>query len=286
MKKNTNKLITIIKNIFTYLILIFMAFSSILPIIWMLMASFKSKAETLIFPPSLKFNLVNIIENYNSTLFSKFGGFWRLLLNSTIVCVLATVIALILGTLAAYGFARFKFRGKKNLAFWILSIRFFPVVAMVIPVFLTMKYIHLIDTYIGLVIPYVSMGLPFVVWLMIGFFQEIPYEIEESAMIDGSSRIGAFFRISIPLAKPGLIAASIFTAIINWNEFLMALFITSTYKSKTAPVAASGLLAAERGIEWNTMATVGIVTILPILIFSLIIQKHLVRGLTLGAVKY
>ncbi|MCL5073281.1 MAG: carbohydrate ABC transporter permease, partial [Actinobacteria bacterium] len=141
-------------------------------------------------------------------------------------------------------------------------------------------------TYLGLVIPYVSMNLPFIIWLMIGFFQEIPSEIEEAAMIDGSSRIGAFFRISIPLAKPGLIAASIFVVILNWNEFLMALFITSTYKSKTAPVAASGLLAAQRAIEWNTMATVGVVTILPILIFSIIIQRHLVRGLTLGAVKY
>ncbi|MCL5071907.1 MAG: carbohydrate ABC transporter permease, partial [Actinobacteria bacterium] len=187
MKKNTYKLNAIIKNIFTYLILIIMALSSIFPILWMLVASFKTRAETLVFPPSFNFDLHTIIENYGATLFSKFGGFWRLLLNSTIVSLVATIIALLLGTLAAYGFARFKFRGKKNLAFWILSTRFFPAMAMVIPVFLTIKNIHLIDTYLGLVIPYVSMNLPFIIWLMIGFFQEIPSEIEEAAKVPNKS---------------------------------------------------------------------------------------------------
>ncbi|MCL5985106.1 MAG: carbohydrate ABC transporter permease [Actinobacteria bacterium] len=273
------------RKVVVYLILIIMAFSSLFPIAWMLIASFKTRAETLAFPPTFNFEMQTIIENYKATLFSKYGGFWRLLLNSVAVSFLSTIFALFLGTLAAYGFARFKFRGKKNLAFWILSTRFLPAMAIVIPVFLTMKYIHLIDNYFGLIIPYIAMSLPFIIWLMIGFFQEIPSELEEAAMVDGASRIGAFLRISIPLAVPGLIAASIFTVIICWNEFLIALFVTSTYKSKTAPVAASGLLAAQRAIEWNTMATVGIVTIIPILIFSIFIQKYLVRGLTLGAIK-
>lgn len=283
--KNIKKLKITFKNIVIYSILIIMVFSSIFPILWMLIASFKTRAETLVFPPTLNFEFSTIIENYSVTLFEKYGGFWRLLLNSVIVTSLSVVISLFLGTLAAYGFARFKFKGNENLAFWILSTKFFPVMVTIMPIFFTIKYIGLLDTYIGLVIPYVSMVLPFIIWLMIGFFKEIPPDIEEAAMVDGSSRIGAFFRISIPLALPGLAAASIFSAILCWNEFLIALFLTSTFRSKTAPVAASGLLAAHRAIEWNTMATVGIVTIIPILIFSIFVQRYLVRGLTLGAIK-
>src|SRR5581483_10866018 len=159
--------------------------------------------------------------------------------------------------------------------YWILSNRFMPVVAIAVPIYLMMLNLRLLDTYQGLILPYVAINIPLVVWVMRGFFDEISHEIDESALV----------RVLLPLSGPGLVTTAILCAIFTWNEFLLGLFIVNTKAAQTVPVGASGLLSMERSIEWNVTTTVGVVTVIPVLIFSLLIQRHIVRGLTAGAVK-
>src|SRR5581483_9288179 len=205
--------------------------------------------------------------------------------NSVVVVVAATLIAMLIGTPAAYGFSRFRFRGSNDLAFWILSNRFTPVIAIAVPVYLMMANLRVLDTYQGMVIPYVAINIPLVVWVMRGFFDDISHEIDEAALIDGCGRWSALLRVVLPICGPGLVTTAILAAIFTWNEFLLGLFIVTTTASQTVPVGASGLLSMERAIEWNVTSTVGVVTVIPVLVFSLLIQRHIVRGLTAGAVK-
>ena len=154
-----------------------------------------------------------------------------------------------------------------------------------LPVMLMMRFIGLDDSLPGLVIPYVAFSLPLVVWILIGFFDEIPRELDDAAMVDGCTRFGVLNRVMLPLVRPGLIVAAIFAAIFIWNEFLVGLYIVNSQALKTIPLGAAGLISAERPIDWNIAATVGVVTIIPIFIFSLFIQRYIVRGITAGAVK-
>ena len=194
-------------------------------------------------------------------------------------------ISIVLATPAAYAFSRIRFRAKERVTSTILSLRFMPAVAVAIPVMLMMRFIGLDDTLPGLVIPYVAFSLPLVVWILIGFFDEIPRELDDAAMVDGCTRFGVLNRVMLPLVRPGLIVAAIFAAIFIWNEFLVGLYVVNSQGLKTIPLGAAGLISAERPIDWNIAATVGVVTIIPIFIFSLFIQRYIVRGITAGAVK-
>jgi multiple sugar transport system permease protein len=198
---------------------------------------------------------------------------------------LATVVALVIGTPAAYAFSRLSFRASEGLANWILSMRFMPPIAVAIPLFLMVKGIGLQDTYAGLVLPYVAFSLPLVVWIMIGFFDEIPREIDDAALIDGCSRFGVLWRVLLPLVRPGLVTAALFGAIFIWNEFLVALYVVDSRDRQTISLGAATLVSAQRPIDWNIAAAVGVVTVIPIFIFSLLVQRYIVRGLTVGAVK-
>jgi len=185
--------------------------------------------------------------------------------------------------MAAYSLARFKFKGSDNIAFWMLSIRMMPPVVAVIPLYIIMRNLRLLDTPWCLVIAYLTINLPFVVWMMKGFFEEIPREIEESALVDGCSTFDVFRRIALPLAAPGLAATGIFTFIFSWNEFLIALILTGT-KSVTLPVGIIGYMK-ETGINWGYMTAGGILALIPVIIFAALAQKNLVKGLTMGALK-
>jgi len=265
-----------------YVVLILLLVWTLGPIVWMVITSFKSHITSL--TPSLNINLEDIVKNYSDVLLVRFGGYWRLLYNSALVGTVSTLIALGIGIPAAYGFSRFNFRRKSDISFYILSQRMIPPVAFVYPIYLMIIRLSMIDTLPGLVIPYVFMLLPFIVWMMIGFFDTIPSELEEAFIVDGYSRFQAFLRVILPLTLPGILAAALFSVILSWNEFMIALFVVGS-GMKTAPIAAAGLVSAEKGIEWNTAATVGVLTILPVLVFAIFVQKYLVRGLTLGAVK-
>jgi multiple sugar transport system permease protein len=191
----------------------------------------------------------------------------------------------VIGTPAAYAFSRLRFRANENLANTILSMRFMPPIAVAIPLFLMIKRIGLQDSYPGLVLPYIAFSLPLVVWIMIGFFDEVPREIDDAALIDGCTRFGVLWRVMLPLVRPGLVTAGLFAAIFIWNEFLVALYVIDSRAYQTISLGAATLVSADRPIDWNIAAAVGVVTVIPILIFSLLVQRYIVRGLTAGAVK-
>ena len=249
------------------------------PPVVLFVTSIKTDIDALSFPPKWIFDptLKNYVAILNTSPLVDYA------LNSLIVASLNTLLCLIVGSMAAYGLARFKFRGADNLAFWILSIRMMPPVAAIIPIYILMKNLRLLDTPWCLVITYLTFNLPFVVWMMKGFFEEIPREIEESALIDGCSDFSVFFRIALPLVAPGLAATAIMVFIFSWNEFLFALILTGT-KAVTLPVGIIGYMK-ETGINWGYMTAGGILALIPVIVFMVLVQKHLVKGLTLGALK-
>lgn len=243
------------------------------------LTSIKTELDALSFPPKWIFKPT--LENYTEIF--KFSPFAKYLLNSLTVASLNTGVVLVLGSFAAYSLARFRFKGAENLAFWILSIRMMPPVAAIIPIYIIMRNLHLLDTPWSLVITYLTFNLPFAVWMMRSFFREIPREIEESALVDGCSVFGAFRKIALPLAAPGLAATGILTFIFSWNEFLFALILTGS-KAVTLPVGITGYMK-ETGINWGYMTAGGALALIPVIVFTILVQKHLVKGLTMGALK-
>lgn len=243
------------------------------------LTSIKTELDALSFPPKWIFQPT--LENYKQIF--QLSPFMKYLLNSLIVASLNTGAVLILGSLAAYSLARFRFKGADNIAFWILSVRMMPPVAAIIPIYIIMRNLRLLDTPWSLVITYLTFNLPFAVWLLRSFFREIPREIEESALVDGCSDFSAFRKIALPLAAPGLAATGILTFIFSWNEFLFALILTGN-KAVTLPVGIIGYMK-ETGINWGYMTAGGVLALIPVIVFTILVQKHLVKGLTMGAVK-
>jgi multiple sugar transport system permease protein len=254
-----------------------------LPVYWLITISLKTEIDQFAVPP-LWIGFKPTLAHYYGTFFLR--PFARYLLISAVAATVSTALALGLGTLAAYSLTRFEWRWRLNehLSYWILSTRMFPPMVTIIPLFLMMRDLRLLNTITALVIVYAGFNLPFVVWMMRGFFQELPMELEEAAMVDGDSRLGALRRIILPLVRPGLAATAIFCLIISWNEFLFALILTQTDASITLPVGIAGRVTQYQ-IQWGEMSAAGVAAMLPILVFALIVQRHLVRGLSLGAVK-
>ena len=265
-----------------YVVLVALGVIGIAPFLYLLVISFKRRIEIVTqVPPTLRFEWSTIARTYREVMFSQ--GMLEFTQNSVIVVGSATLLALLIGTPAAYAFSRIRFRGNEQLANWILSMRFMPPIAVAIPLFLMMKAVGLQDSYPGLVLPYVAFSLPLVVWIMIGFFDEIPREIDDAALVDGCTRFGVLWRIMLPLVRPGLVTAALFGAIFIWNEFLVALYVVDSRDYQTISLGAATLVSAQRPIDWNIAAAVGVVTVVPILVFSLLVQRYIVRGLTAGA---
>jgi multiple sugar transport system permease protein len=255
---------------------------AVIPLVWMVLTSLKSNRE--ITQDSSLFPEVLTPENYVS-LFSgrEFGAY---LTNSIIVTAASVAIALALGTMAAYALARFRLRAgmHRYVGFSLLVVRLLPPVVIIIPIFLVAQQLGLLNTRLSLIIIYAAFNVTIVVWMMESFFREIPVDLEEAAMVDGDTRFAAFRRIVLPLAAPGLVATGIFTAITTYNEFLFALVLTSTPTAETMPVGAATLIG-RINIDTGAMSAAGVIGALPIVVFSIFVQKHLVRGLTMGAVK-
>jgi multiple sugar transport system permease protein len=266
------------KIVFVLITVIIFGFILFPPIV-LFLTSIKTELDALSFPPKWIFQPT--LQNYVDIF--KTSPLIRFLLNSIIVASTNTVLSLGLGSLTAYGLARFKFRGSENLSFWILSIRMMPPVATIIPIYIIMKKVRLLDTPWALIIIYLSFNLPFVVWMMKGFFEDIPRAIEESALIDGCSEFAVFRKIALPLVAPGLAATAVLIFIFSWNEFLFALILTGT-RAVTLPVGIIGFMK-ETGINWGYMAAGGMLALVPVVIFTILVQKHLVKGLTMGALK-
>ena len=254
-----------------------------MPVYWMLTISLKNEVDQFAVPP-LWFSFSPTLVHYRDAFLTR--SFGQYLITSAIVSVSSTICALLIGTLAAYALARFRMprRLDRKLALWILSTRMFPPIVTAVPLFLMMRDLGLLNTRLALIILYTGFNLPFVVWMMRGFFLEIPRELEDAAMMDGDSRMGALRRVLLPLVAPGLAATAVFCLIISWNEFLFALVMTQTDEAMTLPVGIAGRVT-QYEIKWGVMSAAGIVAMLPILVFALAVQKYLVRGLSLGAVK-
>jgi len=252
------------------------------PVYWMFTMSVKTPLEREQRPPAL---IPSEWTGENYRYLFEVRGFQRYAVNSIVVAAASTGIAILTGALFAYALARFTYPFNLNylLLFGVLILRMFPPTVTIIPVFVIFLNLRLIDTVWALIIANVYLQLPFVIWMMIGFFQDIPVEMEEAALVDGDSRLTALWRIVLPLAAPGLVATAILTVIFSWNEFLFALILAES-KAVTLPVATSTLVQ-QFGILWGPMTAAGSLFTIPVLIFALIVQKHLVKGLTLGGVK-
>lgn len=249
------------------------------PFVWMVLMSFKTRLQTFAIPPVVFFKPT--LENYRD-LFAR-GVFGHYFVNSLLTVLASVALALVIAAPAAYGLARFNFRRKKDVAFWILSIRMAPAIAVVIPYFLIGSLLGILDTRLVLVISYLSFNIPFAVWMLRGFIEEIPVEVDEAAMIDGCSRFGAFVRLILPLTANGLAATSILCIIQSWNEFTFALFLTTT-NARTLPTIVTQFLTFQ-GVVWGEMAAAATITTIPVVAFALLVRKHLITGLTFGATK-
>jgi len=252
---------------------------TLFPIYWITAASFKTELALYARPPQWIFS--PILDNYARVLTTI--PFVQYLRNSLLVAAGTTLGSLVLGTLAGYGFARYSFRLSGAVRFLVLVMRMAPRIVLVIPYYLMMQRLGLLDTRTGLLVAYVSFALPFSIWLLIGFFADVPIDVEEAAMIDGCSPLAVLWRIAIPIAAPGLVVAAIFAFLVSWNEFLFAL-ILSGVEAKTLPVVIAGL-NTDAGPLYGEMSAAAVMVMLPNIVMTLALQRYLVRGLALGAVK-
>jgi multiple sugar transport system permease protein len=271
------------RRLLKYLLLLATLLVTLSPVYWMITISLKHEIDQFAVPPKWAW-FTPTLKHYFDAFLTR--GFGQYLVNSAIVAVSSTAFALVLGTLAAYALARFRlpYRLDRKLALWILSTRMFPAIVTAVPLFLIMRDLRVLNSQFALIIVYTGFNLPFVVWMMRGFFAELPRDLEEAAMVDGDSRLGALWRVVLPLVAPGLAATAVFCLIVSWNEFLFALVLTQTDAAMTLPVGIAGRVT-QYGIEWGAMSAAAVVAMIPILVFALTVQKYLVRGLSLGAVK-
>jgi multiple sugar transport system permease protein len=277
VRTRTERILDVVSYVFIGFVVIF----AIFPIVWTALTSLKPEediitAQLQYLPQRVTFeNYVNIWNRSN---------FPTLVTNSLITTVLTLVICMTLGSLAAYSLSRYRFRGRNNLLLFYLVIRMFPVVLLIIPLFIVMRNLRLLDTQLGLALAYTTFLMPLCVWMMKGFFDAIPPELEDAARVDGCTRLGALNRIVLPLVSSGLVATAVFIGIASWNEYLFALMLTTSQRSRTWPVGLQ-LMIGEFQLAWGTFSAGGIISIIPVVIFFIIVQKSLIRGITAGAMK-
>lgn len=263
-------------------VLAIMIIMVLFPLYWLASNSIKTSAEYLKNPPVIVPSKVTI-ENYIQIFAKSDAG--RALYNTVMVSVCTTVLCVAIGSLAAYAIAKGSIHKKVRSGFsmWFMIQKMYPAVCVAIPIYLVMRKIGLIDTVPGLVIVNTSFNLPMTIWLMIGFFQDLPDEIEQSGKIDGCNMFQRFFYLALPITKPGIVAAAILVFNAAWNEFLFSA-ILSINKSKTLSVVVAGFIT-DKGLEWGPMAALSMVLIVPVVILVWILQKDFVSGLTMGSVK-
>jgi multiple sugar transport system permease protein len=255
-----------------------MAIVVLLPLLVMLATSFKTQRQ--IFDSGFTFFFTPSLESYRDVLEGRFLGY---LGNSIIVGVVATALTLLLGTMCAYAISRFRFLGRSSLAMGTLLVRTLPPAVLAIPLYFIWNRIGIGDSLGGLILAYVALNLPFTIWLLYGFLEQVPTELEEAAIVDGAGPLRLFFTIILPLVKPGLAAAAIFTFRIAWNELVIASVLTNR-TTRTAPYAVYLFITSE-GIEWGRLMAAGVLVALPPLIFTFVAARQIIAGLTAGAVK-
>lgn len=264
------------------LLVVFSMIAVLFPIYWLVTSSFKMEQEYIANPPVMVPTQI-VFDSYQEV-FTR-DNLGKTFLTSLSVSAVTTVICVFIGTMAAYSLARGPLgrRTKGIFGMWFLIQKMYPAIATAIPIYLVMRGLKLMDTQAALIIMNTSFNLPLVIWLMMGFFEQIPTSLEESGMIDGCNFFKRYFNIVLPITKPGVIAASILTFVATWNEFLFAVILTIK-STKTLPVVIAGFIT-DRGLAWGPMSAAAVVMLVPIVILAWIVQKDFVQGLAMGAVK-
>ncbi|MCL5986159.1 MAG: carbohydrate ABC transporter permease [Actinobacteria bacterium] len=264
-----------------------------IPVLWLILTSFRTHIEINTRPPiwipkNINFDsylaLLGFGVNPEQFGFGENVPFGYYVRNSLIAATASTLLALVIGTLAGYAFSSFKFRGRNGIFLSLMLARAIPGIALSLPLLVLFTKLGLSDKVYGLIIAYTAMNVPFTAWLMAGFIGEIPEELNDAALIDGCSRWSAFLKVDLPLIGPGLAASGIFAFLISWNEFAIASVITRTIASKTFPLGLFDF-TAEFVSDWRGMCAMSVLMLVPAIIFVIIVQRHLVKGLTLGALK-
>jgi multiple sugar transport system permease protein len=255
----------------------------LLPVVWILMLSFKPEAETAAGSPQFLPQSWSL-ENYQAVLEDPL--FQRALINSFGISLIATALSVVFATFAAYAIARLDFKGKKIVLSIALAIAMFPVVSLVGPLFDMWRTLSLYDTWPGLIIPYMSFTLPLAIWTLTAFFREIPWELEQAARVDGATAWQAFRKVIVPLAAPGVFTAAILTFFFAWNDFVFGISLTSTTNARPVPAALAFFVGPDQfNPPTSTLSAAAVVVTIPIIVIVLIFQRKIVAGLTSGAVK-
>ena len=261
--------------------IVFLGLFAILPLVWTFYTSLRTNVDINKFPAKISLSNLSL---------DAYFGVWRdtnfpmLIKNSLIVSTLTVIVSLSLGTLAGYALSRSKFRGRQGVLLVYLAIRLVPGVLLLIPLYLFMNKLGLLDSYIGLVLAYTTFTLPATIWLMKGFFDSLPPDLENAARIDGCSRMGAMWRISIPLVLPGLAATGTLTAITAWNDVLFAMLLTSSDRTRTWPVGLREMIG-EFQLPWEALTATSILSLLPVVIGFALVGRKMVAGITAGSLK-
>ncbi len=259
---------------------ILLAVIVLIPFLWMFSVSIKSNNEPFTIPARL-WPENPTLDNYKSALYPEFIRYG---INSVIVSVLTIIIAISTGLLAAYSFSRLHFPGRRIILIGIVLAQMFPVATMIIPIYQIARQVGLINTYPALVLAYLTITVPVAVWMLRGFMQNIPVDLEEAAMVDGCTRLQAFIRIVVPLARPGIVATAVWIAVVTWQEFIFALAFTTTKDMRTVPVGILDFIG-QFGIRYGELMAGSVIISAPILVLFFFLQRYFVAGLTAGSVK-
>lgn len=280
----------VIGTIALYTILIFWAFIVLFPFYWMFTTSFKRPLDVNRVPRYIPFvDFQPILDHWQFLLVTQQEQTVRQFRNSVIAASFSSIVVVILGSMAGYGLSRFKYYWGRlgwrndNIAFWIISQRFLPPAVLVIPFLMIYGFLRLVDTHFGLVLAYTAFNIPFAVWIMRDFFDSLPIDLEESARVDGASRIQTFLRIVIPLSTPGFVTVALFSFVFAWNEYLFALMLTN-FNAITMPVYIAGQQST-RGTEWWYISALALISVAPVMLIGLFFQRYITRGLTAGAIR-
>lgn len=266
----------ILVNVLYAIAMIAVVFFMLTPFLWMVLNAFKSPLQIIKLPPELIFeptmrNFQNVFGTQN---------FMRYITNSLIIGAGCTLVGLLIGLPAAYSIARF---GQNRLAIVILMARMVPGITFLVPLFIIFRTLGLIDTYTSLILTHMLVGLPFIVWVMVPFFESIPRELTEAAVVDGASAVRAFVSVVLPLSGPGIVTAAILSFVFSWNNFMFSIVLASS-RTRTVPVAIYNFISYAQ-IDWGGLMAAAVVITLPVLVLAIVTQRYVIRGLTAGAIK-